>query len=311
MSTKKVQGERQFDFVGKFYIFGGISAVLVLASMLLVGIKGFNYGIDFAGGTEVQVRFGQHVDVSKVRQFTEELGFKQGQVQKFGGDSEYLIRFENPAGMSERETSELLKQMTDKVTTGLKEKFATEVPEVRRVDSVGPQVGSQLKKNSILAAFYSLLILLIYIALRFDYKYAPGAIICLFHDAVIVLGIFSLLGKEVNIQILAAVLTLIGFSLNDTIITFDRIRENEHIMKGEPVIKIINKSINDMLSRTILTSGTVFVSILCLYLFAGGVIQDFALAMGVGVVFGVYSSVYIAAPLVLVFDNLQKRKRVA
>lgn len=307
MSIKKIQGDKAFDFVGKFWIFGGISIALFVVAVAIIAIKGFNYGIDFAGGTEVQVRFQQPVDVSKVREFTEHLGFKGGQVQKFGGENEFLIRFENPHAATEKEVSEILKTMTDKVSAGLKEKFATEVPEVRRVDSVGPQVGSQLKRNSILAAFYSLLMLLIFIGLRFDYKYAPGAILCLAHDSVLVLGLFSLMGKEVNIQILAAVLTLIGYSLNDTIITFDRIRENEHLMKGESGRVIINKSINDTLSRSILTSVTVFMSTMALYLFAGGVIQDFALAMAFGVVAGTYSSIYVAAPMILFFE----RKKLA
>ncbi|HEX4922700.1 MAG TPA: protein translocase subunit SecF [Bdellovibrionales bacterium] len=310
MSTKQIQGDRKFDFVGKFHIYGTISVVAVLLSIASIAVFGLNYGIDFAGGTEVQVRFGQPVEVSSVRKFTEDLGFKQSQVQRFGAENEYLIRFENPQASTEREVSEQLKAMTDKVTAGLKSTFATQAPEVRRIDSVGPQVGSQLKRNSMLAAFYSLLLLLIYIGMRFDYKYAPGAIVCLAHDAILVVGIFAAMGKEVNIQLLAAVLTLIGFSLNDTIITFDRIRENEHVMKGRPMREIINHSVNDMLSRTILTSVTVFMTTAALYIFGTGVLKDFALAMSLGLVFGVYSSIYVAAPLVIVYERYVKGKTV-
>lgn len=310
MSTQKIQGERQFDFVSKFHIYGGVSVVAVLLSIVSILTFGLNYGIDFAGGTEVQVRFAQPVEVSNVRKFTEDLGFKQSQVQKFGAENEYLIRLENPQASTEREVSEQLKAMTDKVTAGLKETFAAQTPEVRRIDSVGPQVGSQLKRNSLLAAFYSLLLLLIYIGMRFDYKYAPGAIVCLAHDAILVVGIFAALGKEVNIQLLAAVLTLIGFSLNDTIITFDRIRENEHVMKGRPMREIINHSVNDMLSRTILTSVTVFMTTAALYIFGTGVLKDFALAMSLGIIFGVYSSIYVAAPLVIVFERYVKGRTV-
>ena len=305
MALKKIQGDKVFDFVGKFWIFGGLSLVLVIASLLVIAFKGFNYGIDFAGGTEVQVRFQQPVEVTQVRDFTDSLGFRGGQVQKFGNENEFLIRFENPHANTEKEVSDILKSMTDKVSAGLKEKFAAQGPEVRRVDSVGPQVGSQLKRNSILAAFYSLLILLIFIGLRFDYKYAPAAILCLAHDSILVLGLFAALGKEVNIQILAAVLTLIGYSLNDTIITYDRIRENEHLMRGEEGKQIINKSINDMLSRSILTSVTVFMSTMALYLFADGVLRDFALAMSFGVVAGVYSTVYVASPMILIFERMR------
>jgi preprotein translocase subunit SecF len=309
--TRKRMKHYNFDFIGKFWFFGGISALAVLISLGLVIFKGFNYGIDFSGGTEVQVRFAQPVEVAKVRQFTDDLGFKEAQVQRFGEENEYLIRLENPKAATERETSEALKAMTDNITAGLKEKFAAAVPEVRRIDSVGPQVGSQLKRNSFLAGFYSLLILLIYIGLRFDYKYAPGAILCLVHDAMLVLGAFSLLGKEINISFLASILTLIGFSLNDTIITYDRIRENEHILKGQTTKHIINRSINDMLSRTFLTSFTVFMAVISLYLFAGGVIEDFALAMLIGIVVGVYSSVYVAAPFILLVERFDKKRRRA
>jgi preprotein translocase subunit SecF len=176
---------------------------------------------------------------------------------------------------------------------------------------VGPQVGAELKRNGFLAVFYCLLVILIYVGLRFDYKYSPGAVICLFHDAVITLAIFVLVGKEVNVPILAAILSLIGFSLNDTIVVFDRIRETEDHYRHKSISFIINKAINDMLERTIITSGTTFVSALSLYLFAGGTVSDIAFAICVGIFFGTYSSIYVAAPLILFVDKLKSAKAVA
>ncbi|MNL26780.1 preprotein translocase subunit SecF [compost metagenome] len=189
--------------------------------------------------------------------------------------------------------------------------FAAAGPEIRRVDTVGPQVGSELKRNGLLAVFYCLLVILIYVALRFDYKFAPGAVLCLFHDAVITLAVFVFVGKEVNVSILAAIMTLIGFSLNDTIVVFDRIREIDTRYHDRGFGFIINKSINEMLIRTLITSGTTFVSALCLYIFADGTVEDIAFAMCVGIFFGTYSSIYVAAPLVLLMEKLGAKPKTA
>jgi preprotein translocase subunit SecF len=198
-----------------------------------------------------------------------------------------------------------LNQSLVQLRTAIETQFKDANPDIRRVDSVGPQVGAELKRNGFLSVFYCLLVILIYIAFRFDVKYAPGAVICLFHDAVITLGLFVLVGKEVNVPILAAIMTLIGFSLNDTIVVFDRIRETESGFRDKDYGFIINKAINDMLGRTLITSGTTFVSALCLYLFAGGTVSDIAFAICVGILFGTYSSIYVAAPLIMVMDKLK------
>jgi preprotein translocase subunit SecF len=184
-------------------------------------------------------------------------------------------------------------------------------PEVRRVDSVGPQVGNQLKKNSLLAVFYSLLVILIYVGLRFDYIFAPGAVLCLFHDAIVTLGALAILGKEMNVQIMAAILTIIGYSLNDTIIIFDRVRETIHDYHDRHLPWIINRAINETLSRTIMTSASTFIAVFCLYVFTEGVIKDFALAMCMGIFYGTYSTIYIASPCVILFDRIQHRKTLA
>lgn len=299
----------RFDFVGKVNIFGGISVLLVLVSLVYLGVKGISYGIDFSGGTEVQVRFAQNVSIDELRSMVEELKVPNADLQSFGGDvSEYIIRFRVEQGLSDKEANDRQNELVAQLRAGLDSKFQAQQPEVRRVDSVGPQVGGELKRNGFLAVFYCLLIILIYVALRFDYKYAPGAVICLFHDAVITLAIFIAVGKEVNIPILAAILTLIGYSLNDTIVVFDRIRETEGVFGERGIRFVINRAINDMLERTIITSGTTFVSALCLYIFADGTVSDIAFAMCVGIFFGTYSSIYVAAPFALLMEKMKLLK---
>lgn len=299
----------RFDFMGKGPMFGALSLFLVIASLVVIATKGFNYGIDFAGGTEVQVKFALPVTTAEIRSEIEKLGIAGASVQKFGEDSEYLLRFEAVRGGSEKQENEATEARNKKVIEGIKTQFADRGPDIRRVDSVGPQIGEELKRNGILAAFYSFLLILVYVGLRFDFKYAPGAVICLVHDTIITLGIFAALGKQVNVQIMAAILTIIGYSLNDTIINFDRVRENEALFRDEDLKAVINRSVNDVLSRTILTSGTTLLSVAALYFLAGGVIEDFAFTLGIGIIVGTYSSIYVASPLLLLFDRLQAKKR--
>ncbi len=263
-----VDGSGKLNFFSKTKFFVGLSVLFVLASLFLIFTKGFNYGIDFSGGTEIQVKFEDKIDPDKVRNFVEDLKLSGSQIQKFGESNEYLIRFQGEQGKTPAETNELLNQAVNRVTQGLQTTLAEFKPEIRRTDSVGPQVGNQLKKNSLLAAFYGLLVILIYVGLRFDYIFAPGAVICLFHDAIVTLGILVLMGKEINVQVLAAILTIIGYSLNDTIIIFDRIRENIHSHSDRQLPWIINRSMNEMLVRSILTSTATLMSTVCLFIFA-------------------------------------------
>ncbi|MES2803181.1 MAG: protein translocase subunit SecF [Bdellovibrionota bacterium] len=297
----------KFDFVGKVGIFGGISLILTIVSLAYIAVRGINYGIDFKGGTELQVKFEQTVNIDQVRTSLDGLALGEVGVQAFGEGNEFIIRFQGEKGATDKQTNENLNtsitSLRDKITTT----FAAQGPEIRRVDTVGPQVGAELKRNGFLAVFYCLLVIFIYVALRFDYKFSPGAVVCLFHDAVITLAIFIAVGKEVNIPIMAAILTLIGFSLNDTIVVFDRIRETEGQYRDRGFKFVINKSINDMLGRTIITSGTVFLSAICLLIFADGVVADIAFALSIGIVFGVYSSIYVAAPFILIMENVLKK----
>ncbi len=311
LDKNKQESFGRFDFVGRVGLFGGISLVLVVASLIFIAFKGISYGIDFKGGTEIQVKFKDSVSIDQVRSSVSNLGLGEVGVQAFGEGNEFIIRFQGVKAATDKETNELLNASIVKVRDHINTEFANAGPDIRRVDTVGPQVGAELKRNGFLAVFYCLLVILIYVALRFDYKYSPGAVVCLAHDVVITLAIFVLVGKEVNVPILAAMLTLIGYSLNDTIVVFDRIREMEVTYKGQSLGFIINKAINDMFVRTLITSGTVFVSALSLYIFAGGVVSDIAFAICIGVFFGTYSSIYVAAPLILFMEKLNNSPRKA
>ncbi|WII71593.1 protein translocase subunit SecF [Bdellovibrio sp. 22V] len=307
-NNNKVESFGRFDFVGKAWFFGGISLLLVVASLIYLGVHGITYGIDFKGGTEIQVKFAQPVTIDQVRGAVDELKLGDVGVQSFGEGNEFIVRFQGRQGATDKETNEILNADISKIREKITTAFAAAGPDIRRVDTVGPQVGAELKRNGVLAVFYCLLVILIYVALRFDYKFAPGAVLCLFHDAVITLAVFVAVGKEVNVSILAAIMTLIGFSLNDTIVVFDRIREVEGHEHGKGFGFIINKSINEMLVRTLITSGTTFVSALCLYIFADGTVEDIAFSICIGIFFGTYSSIYVAAPLVLLMDKLNLKK---
>ncbi len=306
---KKTQTENsgKFDFVGKVGFFGGLSVLFVVVSLIYLAIHGVTYGIDFSGGTELQVKFAQPTTMEQVRVVADkQKSLINVDMQAFGEGNEFIIRFQTGHGSTDKETNEIQNKAVISLRDAITTELSANQPEIRRVDSVGPQVGAELKRNGFLAVFYCLLVILIYVALRFDYKYAPGAVVCLVHDAIITLAIFVLTGREVNVPILAAILTLIGYSLNDTIVVFDRIRETEHKFKDKGIGFVINRAINDMFERTLITSGTVFVSALSLFIFAGGVVSDIAFAMVIGISFGTYSSIYVAAPMILMIDKFKK-----
>jgi preprotein translocase subunit SecF len=305
MNTKK-DSFGKFDFVGKVNLFGGISVLFVTLSFIYLMWHGVSWGIDFVGGTEVQVKFSGPVSTEVIRKNIDALGLLNPGLQAFATGDEYVIRFQMPKMATEKETNLEIQKSVQKLKDSINKELGSSQPEFRRVDSVGPQVGAELKRNGFLSVFYCLLVILIYVGLRFDYKYAPGAVICLFHDAVITLAVFVLVGKEINIPILAAILTLIGYSLNDTIVVFDRIRESEHTFAGKGIKFIINRAINDMLERTLITSGTVLTSASALWLFADGTVSDICFALTIGIVFGTYSSIYVAAPFVIFLDQGKK-----
>jgi len=311
MSVNTKESFGKYDFVGNITLFGGISILVFVISVIYLGIRGINYGIDFKGGTEIQVRFEKPVTIDQIRKTVEGLKLGEVGVQGIGEGSEYIIRFVGEKGKTDKETNENLNAAIARVKESLSTQYADAGVDIRRVDSVGPQVGAELKRSGLLAVFYCLLMILIYVSMRFDYNYSPGAIACLFHDAVVTLAIFVMVGKEVNVPILAAILSLIGFSLNDTIVVFDRIRETHDSYKDRGWPFIINKAINDMLGRTFITAGSLFVSALCLYIFAGGVVSDIAFVITIGLIFGVYSSIFIAAPLILLIEKIKGTAKAA
>lgn len=297
----------KFDFASKINLFGGISAALVILCLVLFASKGVKYGIDFAGGTEMQVKFGQSTTIDQVRGTLGKLNLPGFGIQGFGDQSEFILRFQAPEGKDDKETNENQNKAVASIKELLEKDLASMAPEIRSVGSVGPQVGAELKRSGLLAVFYCLLAILIYVSLRFDARYAPGAVLCLAHDAIITLGFFVVTGREVNVAIVASILTLIGFSLNDTIVVFDRIRETEPQYREKGTKWIINKSINDMFGRSLITSGTTFVSSLALLIFADGTVADIAFAMCIGIIFGTYSSIYVAAPVMLVVEKFKTK----
>ncbi|MGI9549302.1 MAG: protein translocase subunit SecF [Bdellovibrionales bacterium] len=288
-----------------------ISLAISLLALVLVLVFGFSYGIDFAGGNEIQVQFKEAVKIENLRSQLISAGIEKPTVQKFGTDNEFLIRVE----ILDDEVQNNKKLQS--ILSTLENKYKKQGVNIRRIDSVGPQIGQELKTKGILAIVYSLLMILIYLGLRFDVKYAPSSVICLFHDAIITMSIFSIFQLEVNVQTLAAILAIIGYSLNDTIVTFDRIRENQNLFGNKKsFFDLCNQSINEVLSRTLLTSITTLLAISSMWIFADGVIKDFAFTLGLGVIIGTYSSIYVATPLLIFIDKIlthyqQKKSQIS
>ena len=291
----------QINFLKPAKFLSPLSVAVSFLALISILVLGFKYGIDFSGGNEVQVRFEKTVTAEQIRQALNLSGIEKASVQQFGAEQEFLIRIE--VSKDETENNKRL----DTLTQALKDNFIKEGFEIRRIDSVGPQIGKELRRNGILSLVYSLLMILIYLGLRFDIRYAPSAVFCLFHDAMITMSIFAIFKLEVNAQTLAAILAIIGYSLNDTIVTFDRIREN-HLSIGnkKSFFDICNQSLNEVLSRTLLTSITTLLAILAMYHLADGVIKDFAFTLSIGIVIGTYSSIYVATPLLIFMNKVQK-----
>lgn len=292
-----------FDFVGKMKIAVGLSAALIIISILSVILHGgLNFGIDFAGGTIIQAKFSKAAPADAIRKAFAGINVEDAIIQEIG-ENEVIVRTNQP----------MTKELQVKVEEAMTGQFGAGQYEIRRIEFVGPKVGKDLTQKAILAIVFAWIGMLIYIAWRFEFRYGLGAIIALIHDTIIVIGVLSLLNKEFTLVIVAALLTVIGYSINDTIVVFDRIRENRKKDLKRSLGDIINSSINETLSRTILTSFTVFLVLLALFFLGGPVIHDFAFALLVGVVIGTYSSIFVASPIVLVFENLQfskgKRKK--
>jgi preprotein translocase subunit SecF len=332
------------DFISRRKIAHLVSGALILLTILLLIARGGpNYGVDFAGGILVQVKFDHPITPDEIREALEPIALKDSIIQEFGekGQFEYLIRVNR--------TDIELSGLSGKVGKALESVFGGQHVEVRRVEMVGPKVGEDLREKALFAIFYALLFMVIYISGRFEYKwtisiimaaslafgvymvsvlgmsiiwliavalfitiglcwflrleYALGAIVALFHDVCLTMGAFALTNREVTLPVVAALLTIVGYSLNDTIVVFDRIRENHRRSRGRNFAAVINQSINETLSRTLLTSATTLVVVISLFVLGGGVIHDFAFALSVGIVVGTYSSIYVASPVLLIWEG--------
>jgi len=301
-----IKHDINIDFVGKrkmAMIISGVVILLGLASLVING--GPNYGIDFVGGTLVQVKFAENTDAGKIKDSLSTLDLGSVVVQHFGDDAnEYLVRVQENANN---------KELSKLISGSLESSYGAGKVDIRRVEMVGPQVGKDLRQKGLLSILYAMIGILIYISWRFELRFAVGAIIALLHDVMITLGAFSLSGREIDLPIIAAFLAIIGYSLNDTIIVYDRIRENygKHQKKG--FTAVVNSSINETLSRTILTSGTTMLVVLALFVFGGGVIHNFAFALLIGILVGTYSSIFVASPVLIFWDDYRSggQKKVA
>jgi len=377
METKMTISNRNINFIGKFKLFGTISAVAVTLSLIVFFAMGLNYGVDFAGGTEIQIKV-DGMNNQELRTIASEFGSVD--IQEFEGrDNEFLLRFLNISTVddatinsfveevkNEFSSSKMTKKhfdsqvgdrvevwfeneidieklssmglshkipatgkieykkvgerhiyrimlegLTTKILSSIKEKSGKE-PELMRVELVGPKVGEKLRFSAFQAILYSLIAILIYIAIRFNFQFAPGAVVSLAHDVMITLGIFSVFRIPFDLTIVAALLTIVGYSLNDTIVIYDRIRENwNNPKKGASVVEKINTSINETLSRTLLTSITTLIVLVALLVFGGGTISGFALAMTMGVVVGTYSSIFIASPVTVLIEKYMGKEKTA
>ena len=284
-----IKSNLKIDFLSKRNLAWIVSAVLIVISIASMATRGLNLGIDFTGGTLVEVGYPEAVDLNPIRDALEANQFGDAIVQHFGTAKDVLIRL--PA-----DDSKDAAQLSNEVLEALK---PTGIPDMRRVEFVGPQVGEELRDDGGLAVLYALIGILIYVALRFEYRFALGSVAALIHDVILVVGFFSVTQAPFDLTVLAAVLAVIGYSLNDTIVVFDRIRENFRIMRKAQPTEVVNGSINQTLARTLMTSLTTLMVLLALFFVGGQVIHSFALALIVGVIIGTYSSIYIASSLLI------------
>ncbi len=279
------------NFIGNRKIWLIFSSILMIISIVSLAVNGLKLGIDFTGGTLIEVGYQKAADLTVLRNTLDEAGFGDATVQNFGTAKDVLIRLKPHEGVSSADLSTRVLEAVNKT--------AAEPASIRRVEFVGPQVGDDLAEDGFLALLYSTIGILIYVAWRFEWKFSVGAVIATFHDVIVTLGFFSVFGLEFDLTVLAAILALIGYSLNDTIVVYDRIRENFRLMRNKTTEEIMNISVNVTLSRTIMTSFTVFLVLVSLFFLGGETIRNFSIALLFGVVFGTYSSIFIASPMAL------------
>ena len=276
--------------------FNILSVSLVVVSLFFLVFKGLNFGIDFKGGTLIELRSNDNkINVSSLRDNLSQMNLGDVSVKKFGNDTDFLIKFENNEN----------KNVIEEIKKNLDKSFGNNF-NFRRVENVGPKVSAELLRSGVIAISVALALMLIYIWIRFEWQFSLGAILALFHDVIVTLGLFSLLGLEINLSIIAAVLTIVGYSMNDTVVIFDRVRENLRKYADIKIFELTNISINETLSRTLITSITTLLALLSIFFFGGEILIGFSLAMIFGVIFGTYSSIYIANTVLVRLNVSQK-----
>lgn len=294
----------EIDFMGKMRAALIFSGILILTGLISVGIHGgLKFGIDFSGGTLVQLQFKSPPDINNIRDGLKTIGLGDSTIQEFGSKKEILIRVQR--------SEEKLKDLGSQVKNSLKDEFNLDDITVERVEMVGPKVGRDLREKAVLSILYAIIGIVLYISWRFEFQYAIAAIIALVHDVLVTMGAFSMADKEFTLVVVAAFLAIIGYSLNDTIVIFDRIRENSRRRGKTSLVEVINVSLNQTLSRTLLTSGTTLIVVMALFFLGGAIIHDFSFALLVGILIGTYSSIFIASVFLVYWETKFKAKKTA
>lgn len=293
---------KNVNYVGMFKPAALISLILVIGTLVMFFTKGLNFGVDFRGGIEIQVRFNEKVLLGDLRAYLAEKQIPLSQLQSIGDENqnEFLLKLDSDNGDLNAISSQVGRVFTSKYGEG---KF-----EILKNDIVGPKAGSELRVSAFKALAWAILAIMIYLALRFDYKFAPGAIAALIHDVLIIVGVFILTQKEFSLQIIAALLAIIGYSVNDTVVIYDRVREIENLGTNATTTEVINRALNETMSRTIITSLTVLGVSVVMLIWGGPVIHDFFFALTIGVILGVYSTIFIAVPMTVLFEKTIHKK---
>ena len=283
---------KNINFVSKFKNANIISIIFFILSLLLIIFNGLNYGIDFKGGTLIELRTESSINASSIRDSLKSMNLGDVNVKKFGKEGDYLIKVEQKNTNNSNLIPEIKKKLSDNLGADI---------DFRRVENVGPKVSTELLESSVIAISLALAAMLFYIWVRFEWQFSVGSIIALFHDVIITVGIFSILSLEINLSIIAAVLTIVGYSMNDTVVIYDRIRENLYKYNKISISDIANLSINETLARTIITSVTTLLALFSIYILGGEILRGFSFAMILGVLIGTYSSIFVASPILKFF----------
>ena len=288
---------KNINFVSNFKKANVFSIIIFILSVISIFFKGLNYGIDFKGGTLIELRTNKTVEASTLRDSLKSMNLGDVNVKKFGKDGDYLIKVEQKNSNNNNLIPEIKKKLSDNLNTEI---------DFRRVENVGPKVSAELLESSIIAISLALAAMLFYIWVRFEWQFSLGSIVALFHDVIITLGIFSILSLEINLSIIAAVLTIVGYSMNDTVVIYDRIRENLYKYTKISISDVANLSINETLSRTVITSFTTLLALFSIYILGGEILRGFSFAMILGVIIGTYSSIFVASPILKILKVSSK-----